>query len=476
MLFNTLDFWLFFALVYAVYLLLGTRAQNVWLLIASYFFYACWDWRFVFLLGLSTGIDWLLAQRIADEPSRAGAKRWVALSVVINLIFLGTFKYFNFFVGSAAALIEAMGFQASFPVLNVVLPVGISFYTFQSMSYIVDVYRKDIEPSPSLIEFALFVAFFPHMVAGPIMRASVLLPQMGRPRVVRATDVTEGFHLAMIGLFKKVVIADNLSPIADLVFARQLGYVPGALHLGALAFAFQIYADFSGYSDIARGVARMMGFTLMENFQEPYFSTSITEFWRRWHISLSTWLREYLYIPLGGNRGSTARTYRNLMLTMTLGGLWHGAAVTYVIWGAYQGVLLSIERALGVRGAREVDGSTAGAPSGIVHLLRMAVTFHLVCLGWIFFRADPSAPLMLMAARFLNPAGWLFMPAELAAPALLAIAPIVLLDFARRRLRDDLPLLALRPWPLRSLVYAGLIYAFVLVGRFDSHAFIYFQF
>jgi alginate O-acetyltransferase complex protein AlgI len=476
MLFNTLDFWLFFALVYAVYLLLGTRAQNIWLLGASYAFYACWDWRFVFLLGLSTAIDWLLARRIAAEPSRAGAKRWVAVSVTVNLVFLGTFKYFNFFVGSAAALIEAVGFHASLPVLNIVLPVGISFYTFQSMSYIVDVYRKDIEPSPSLIEFALFVAFFPHMVAGPIMRASALLPQMGRARIVRGIDVTEGFHLAMIGLFKKVVIADNLSPIADLVFARQLGYVPGALHLGALAFAFQIYADFSGYSDIARGVARMMGFTLMENFQEPYFSTSITEFWRRWHISLSTWLREYLYIPLGGNRGTALRTYRNLLLTMTLGGLWHGAAITYVIWGAYQGVLLSIERAFGVRGASEPVRNSTGLRAGVVQLLRVAVTFHFVCLGWIFFRADASAPLMLMTARFLNPAGWLSMPTAYVGPVLLTIAPIVLLDLARVWLQRDSPLLSLGPWPLRGLAYVVLVYTFVLAGRFDSHAFIYFQF
>ena len=472
MLFNTLDFWFFFAIVYGVYRLLGMRGQNAWLLGASYVFYAFWDYRFVALLAVSTGVDWWLARRIAGEPSRAGARKWVATSMGVNLLFLGTFKYFNFFVGSLAAALEALGFQPHLPVLAIVLPVGISFYTFQSMSYIVDVYRGEIEPTPSLVEFALFVAFFPHMVAGPIMKARVLLPQMGRPRVIGWHDVSEGFHLAMVGLFKKVVIADNLAPIADLVFSRELGFRPGVLHVGALAFAFQIYADFSGYSDIARGVARMMGFSLMENFNAPYFATSITEFWRRWHISLSSWLREYLYISLGGNRGTTAATYRNLMITMVLGGLWHGAAITYVVWGAYQGVLLAVERWL----RTALGGSLAArfrAPS--LAPLQMFMTFHLVCLGWIYFRATPDSPLGLMTRRFLNPAGWLAMPWRLLAPALLAIVPLLALDYARRRSGRDLALLGL-PWPARGVLYASLAYLFILLGRFDSHAFIYFQF
>jgi alginate O-acetyltransferase complex protein AlgI len=472
MLFNTLDFWLFFAIVYGVYRLLGTRGQNLWLLGASYVFYAFWDWRFVGLLAASTGVDWWLARRIASEPSRESARKWVGASVAVNLLFLGTFKYFNFFVGSLAAALEGLGLQPHLPVLEIVLPVGISFYTFQSMSYIVDVYRGDIEPNPSLVEFALFVAFFPHMVAGPIMKARDLLPQMGRPRVIGWRDVSEGFHLAMVGLFKKVVIADNLAPIADLVFSRQLGFLPGVLHVGALAFAFQIYADFSGYSDIARGVARMMGFTLMENFNAPYFATSITDFWRRWHISLSTWLREYLYIPLGGNRGSAAATYRNLMITMVLGGLWHGAAMTYVVWGAYQGALLAAERWF-----REVRRGRVAAFLGSPRLVpvRMFVTFHLVCLGWIYFRAAADSPLGTMTLRFLDPLGWLVMPWHLLGPALLAILPLVVLDAARHRSSVDLALLGL-PWPVRGVLYSGLACLFILLGRFDSHAFIYFQF
>jgi alginate O-acetyltransferase complex protein AlgI len=455
-----------------VYRLLGTRGQNLWLLGTSYVFYGFWDYRFVFLLALSTSVDWLLARRISREPSRAGAKKWVAASVTVNLCFLGVFKYFNFFVDSFGALLEAIGLNAHLPVLEVLLPVGISFYTFQSMSYIVDVYRGDVEPSPSFVEFALFVAFFPHMVAGPIMKAKVLLPQMGRPRVIAARDVTEGFHLAMVGLFKKVVIGDNLDHVADLVFSRELGFVAGALHVGALAFALEIYADFSGYSDIARGIARMMGFTLMENFETPYFATSITDFWRRWHISLSTWLREYLYIPLGGNRGTTLRTYRNLMITMVLGGLWHGAAAHYVVWGAYQGALLSVERwSRGVIGGGVIGGRFA-APLQIVKGL---ATFHFVCLGWIYFRAAPGASLGLMTLRFLNPMGWLAMPWAHLAPVLLAAAPLLVLDIARRWSGRDLPILAL-PWPARGALYATLAYVFILCGDFQSDAFIYFRF
>ena len=472
MLFNTLDFWLFFVIVYGVYRLLGTRAQNLWLLLASYVFYSFWDYRFVFLLVLSTSVDWLLARRISRESTRSGAKKWVAMSVTVNLLFLGAFKYFNFFVGSFGALLEALGLNPHLPVIEILLPVGISFYTFQSMSYIVDVYRGDVEPSPSFIDFALFVAFFPHMVAGPIMKAKVLLPQMERPRIVAANDVTEGFHLAMVGLFKKVVIGDNLDSVVELVFTRQLGFGAGALHLGALAFAFEIYADFSGYSDIARGIARMMGFTLMENFETPYFATSITDFWHRWHISLSTWLREYLYIPLGGNRGTTIETYRNLMITMVLGGLWHGAAAHYVWWGAYQGGLLALER--GIRGVRRTK-ARPGRATGAIRMIQGLATFHLVCLGWILFRATPGLPLGSMALRFVSPAGWLAMPWEHLWPVLLTIAPLLILDVARRGSGRDLAILAL-PWPVRGGLYATLAYVFILCGSFQSNAFIYFRF
>ncbi len=481
MLFNTLVFWLFFALVFTVYLALPRRGQNLWLLVASYVFYAFWDWRFLGLLLLSTGTDWGLANLIARAPTRLRARRFVVASVTLNLAFLGLFKYFDFFIDSAAFLLARLGAPPLDVALRIALPVGISFYTFQSISYIVDVYRGEIEPARDPVDFALFVAFFPHMVAGPIMPSKQLLPQMQLPRQVRWEDVQSGFHLALWGLFKKVVVADNLAPIANMVFARELGFRPGAMHLGALAFAFQIYCDFSGYTDIARGVARMMGFRLMDNFHHPYLATCITDFWRRWHLSLSTWLRDYLYVPLGGSRKGTRLTYRNLFLTMLLGGLWHGAAWKFVIWGAYQGVLLVLERAVG--GRRLVvdwwtagDGGVAARAAGrLAWLARVLVTFHFVCLGWIIFRCESVTPLPRMIAAFMDVTGWWHLPEPFGSRALAYIAPVLVVDLFQYFYRDELVLLRI-PIPLRALAYTLAAYAFILFGRFESNAFIYFQF
>jgi alginate O-acetyltransferase complex protein AlgI len=475
MLFNTLAFWVFFAVVFGLYLCLPRRAQNVWLLLASYFFYAFWDWRFVGLLLLSTSTDWGLANLVAREKTKEGARRWVVASVALNLTYLGFFKYFNFFVDSASALAQAVGFTGVDLALRVILPVGISFYTFQSISYIVDVYRGDIEPAKDPLDFALFVAFFPHMVAGPIMHSRDLLPQMQNRRTVRWEEVMSGFHLAMWGLFKKVVVADNLAVIANAVFARELGFRPGVMHLGALAFAFQIYCDFSGYTDIARGVARMMGFRLMDNFHHPYFATCITDFWRRWHLSLSSWLRDYLYVPLGGNRFGSFKTYRNLLLTMVLGGLWHGAAWKFVIWGAYQGLWLVIERAVGGRRLVTDFWSARGFAGRVLWAARVLVTFHFVCLGWIIFRCESVAPLPRMVGAFMDVTGWWNMPRPLAQHALWFIAPVLVVDLFQYFFRDEQILLRL-PVPLRALAYTAAAYAFILWGRFESNAFIYFQF
>jgi alginate O-acetyltransferase complex protein AlgI len=476
LLFNTVTFWLFFGTLFPAYLALRRRkAQNMLLLLGSYYFYACWDWRFLGLLLLSSTVDWNLANLISREATRDAAKRWVAASVTINLLFLGFFKYFNFFIDSANALLAQLGLAALSTHLDVVLPVGISFYTFQSISYIVDVYRGEVEPARDPIDFALFVAFFPHMVAGPIMHSRDLLPQMQTDRRPRWIEMQRGFHLAMWGLFKKVVVADNLASIAGDVFARKLGFLPGVVHLGVLAFAFQIYCDFSGYTDIARGLARMMGFRLMDNFHHPYFATCITDFWRRWHISLSTWLRDYLYIPLGGNRAGTLTTYRNLAITMVLGGLWHGAAWHFVWWGAYQGLLLIAERAIGGKGI-VVDVRTArGLASRSAAALRILVTFHFVGLGWILFRAEHMGALRRMSLAYLDPRGWLHMPHALAVTAAVLIAPVLLVDLGQFFGRDEHVILRL-PAPLRTLIYVLGIYAFILFGRFESNAFIYFQF
>jgi alginate O-acetyltransferase complex protein AlgI len=475
MLFNTLDFWLFFVVVLALYLVLPRRAQNLLLLLASYLFYACWDWRFVGLLLLSTSIDWTLGNAIARERTPKGAKRWVAMSVTVNLLFLGFFKYCNFFLASANALLTRLGAAPTDFRLDVVLPVGISFYTFQSISYIVDVYRKEVEPARDPVDFALFVAFFPHMVAGPIMHSSALLPQMQQPRHVRWAEVMTGFNLAMWGLFKKVVVADNLAAIAGPIFERRYGFHPGIVHLGALAFAFQIYCDFSGYTDIARGVARIMGFRLMDNFDHPYFATCITDFWRRWHISLSSWLRDYLYVPLGGNRRGRASTYRNLMLTMLLGGLWHGAAWKFVIWGGYQGGLLVLERALGgKRLVTDWDSCRTGVARAL-WALRVLVTFHLVCLGWLIFRCKHEGHLPLLASSFMDVTGWVRMPLRLSLPALGYIAPLLVMELFQFFTKKEQIVLE-APYLLRTAVYLAGIWAFVLFGRFDASAFIYFQF
>jgi alginate O-acetyltransferase complex protein AlgI len=475
MLFNTLDFWLFFAVVFGLYLGLPRRGQNVLLLVASYLFYACWDWRFVGLLILSTSIDWTLGNAIARERTSAGAKRWVVASVTVNLLFLGFFKYCNFFLSSANALLLRLGATPTDFRLDVVLPVGISFYTFQSISYIVDVYRKEVDPARDPLDFALFVAFFPHMVAGPIMPSKALLPQMQHERKVRWDAVMSGFNLAAWGLFKKVVVADNLALLAGAVFERKLGFHPGVIHVGALAFAFQIYCDFSGYTDISRGVARMMGFRLMDNFNHPYFATCITDFWRRWHISLSSWLRAYLYVPLGGSRGGAGRTYRNLMLTMVLGGLWHGAAWKFAIWGAYQGVLLVLERALG--GKRLIldwdNCRTWGSRS--FWAVRVLATFHFVCLGWVIFRCQDEGDLGVLVGRFVNPIGWSRMPLPQAARALAYIAPVLAMDLVQFFRKEEQVVLE-APLLLRAAVYLVGFWAFVAFGRFESSAFIYFQF
>ena len=475
MLFNTLEFWVFFAFVLTVYALLRRRAQNLFLLVASYFFYGCWNWRFLGLLLLSSTTDWFLSTAIGRSRGTARATRWVAVSVAINLVFLGCFKYFNFFIASANDLLVALNLDSLRLHLDVVLPVGISFYTFQSISYIVDVYRGEVEPARDPVEFALFVAFFPHMVAGPIMHSSALLPQMQQDRRMRWTDISSGFHLAMWGLFKKVVVADNLSAIASPIFHHEASFRPGPVQLGALAFAFQIYCDFSGYTDIARGVARIMGFTLMDNFKHPYFASSVTDFWRRWHISLSSWLRDYLYIPLGGNRYGVFHTYRNLFLTMLLGGLWHGADWTFVIWGAYQGGLLVVERLLGGRRVVASWFEARGFAEQAIWFVRVVVTFYFVCLGWILFRCEGSEHLPAMVASYLDVRGWLLMPPSPLRHVLLLLAPLLAVDAADFLTRREQSMLGLR-WPFRALIYFVALYLFLIFGKFESNAFIYFQF
>ena len=382
----------------AVYYVLSTRAQNAWLLVASYVFYGWWDWRFLGLILLSTVVDYFIGQRIAAADEESTKKRLLAVSITTNLGILGVFKYYGFFVQSFVGVLEAMGVQAHVTTLQIVLPVGISFYTFQTMSYSFDIYRGRIQPTRNFLNFALFVAYFPQLVAGPIERAHHLLPKLEAVRRIKWLDIAVGFELIVIGLFKKVAVADTLGPIVDARFADPSLSSGADLLITTYLFAFQIYGDFSGYSDIARGVSRFFGVDLMRNFNQPYLSQSITEFWRRWHISLSTWLRDYLYIPLGGNREGSFRTYQNLMTTMLLGGLWHGANWTFVVWGGLHGLYLAVHKVL-LRGHRpDIDNTPR---LGVAPLIRIIVTFNLVCLTWIFFRAADLATALEILGRIV---------------------------------------------------------------------------
>ncbi len=410
MTFHSLDFVAFFLIVTAVYWRLSHGAQNWFLLGASYLFYGWVEPWFCILLGGTTLVDWWVAlqmeARTAETASPAAVsaaaaaerkrrRTWLLVSLISNLSVLGFFKYYNFFVDSVAGALGALGLTVPLPVLNIVLPVGISFYTFQSLSYTIDVYRGRLAATRSLRDFALFVAFFPQLVAGPIERAEALLPRVQQVRVFNLVVARDALVLMAWGFFKKLVIADNVGIIANRVFAMK---DPGfeMLWAGVFAFGIQIYADFSAYTDIARGAARWLGFDLMKNFNHPYMATSPSDFWRRWHISLSSWFRDYLYIPLGGSRHGLPRTLANVMITFVISGLWHGAAWNFVMWGAFHGTLLVIERVWGavLHGARHAGRHRARAVPLWRAIPQWALMFVLVHIGWLMFREGDAAMLM----------------------------------------------------------------------------------
>lgn len=383
MVFNSLEYAVFFPLVFLLYWRLPRRGQNILLLLGSWFFYAMWDPRFVLLMWFSTAVDFFVGRYIESTDDEKKRKRAFLASLTANLGVLGFFKYFGFFVDSGAELIESLGLSANPPVLEILLPVGISFYTFHSISYTFDVYHREIRAAQDPIDFGAYVAFFPQLVAGPIGRAHIQLPQFEHKRPPLDADrVIGGLQLILLGLFRKVVIADSLAPFVNDSFtdADSAGWV--TLTVSVWAFALQIYGDFAGYTDVARGSARLLGIELPLNFRQPYLSRNITVFWRTWHISLSNWLRDYLYIPLGGNRGPGWTTYRNLMITMLLGGLWHGAAWTFVAWGALHGLYLCVHRAWPNKSPRTADDRFR-----LADVLPTIVTFQFVCFAWIFFRA-----------------------------------------------------------------------------------------
>ncbi|TYA71856.1 MBOAT family O-acyltransferase [Seonamhaeicola marinus] len=393
MVFNSLEFLIFLPIVFCLYWLVfkkNLRIQNVLLLLASYFFYGFWDWRFLSLIILSTLVDFYVAQKIFQNNRKISKKYWLWLSILINIGILGFFKYYNFFVNSWVEMFDAFGISIENTwTLRVILPVGISFYTFQTMSYSFDVYNKHIKPTKDIVAFATFVSFFPQLVAGPIERASNLLPQISTKRVFDYNQIVSGLKLILWGLFKKVAIADALAPIVDDIFTNYSNYSSSTLILGVIFFSFQIYGDFSGYSDIAIGTAKMFGIELSSNFKFPYFSRNITEFWNRWHISLSSWFKHYVYFPLGGSYGSQVKSIRNVLIVFLVSGLWHGANWTYVVWGAFHA--LAFVPVFVIKKNKKYKNLALGEGELIISLkeiLKVIFVFSLVTFSWIFFRSE----------------------------------------------------------------------------------------
>jgi alginate O-acetyltransferase complex protein AlgI len=388
--FISFKFLLFFVVVYVIYLIITRRWQNIWLLVASYLFYAAWDWRLLSLLAAITCLDYFCALKIHGFEETNKRRLFLLLSIVGDLTILGFFKYFNFFKENLEFLFNGFGFSVSPFTLNIILPIGISFYTFRSLSYTIDVYRKEMKPTNKFLDYALFVSFFPELIAGPIERARNLLPQILSARKITLANFYEGCFLIYWGVFQKVFIADNLGKIVDPVFASPPPYNGPTVLLASYAYTFQILSDFSGYSDMARGLGKCMGFDLMVNFNAPYFVTNPREFWRRWHISLSTWLRDYLYIPLGGSKKGNFATYRNLTITMLICGLWHGAAWTFIIWGIYHGILLILYGVLSPV-LRKADFAKGVYLQKAWFFLKVIFFFQLVSLGWLIFRSESIA-------------------------------------------------------------------------------------
>ena len=496
MVFNSLHFAAFFAVVFTVVSLLRNKVtgRNAFLLVCGYYFYGMWDWRFLGMLWFTTLFDYFCGRMLGDATRDAAGKAvrsskdraFLIASLVINLGVLSFFKYFNFFIDSLGVFLERFGLHEHLPVLRVIAPLGVSFYTFQSISYVVDVYRGLIKSERNLLTYATFVAFFPPLVAGPIERASHLLPQLQRPSNQTWERICQGTYLIGWGLFKKVVIADNIADVSAEVFKKFLPEAMsfdgnGALGagitawIGMYAFAIQIYCDFSGYTDIARGVARCMGFELALNFDLPYFSVNPGEFWRKWHISLSSWLRDYLYIPLGGNRKGNIRTYVNLMLTMLLGGLWHGAAWTFVVWGAYQGMLLCVHRAIQPTLEKAIPADSKFGASFAWRAMRVVFMFHLICIGWLFFRAETMKQAWVMLKAALTSPKWISLDPKLNLTLLVCFTILLVVQLAQAWKKDALIGFRL-PIPLRAVAYAAILLGIVIFGDANGSQFIYFQF
>lgn len=475
MIFNSIDFALFLPIVFAIYWSIGgkrIKLQNLFLLLASYFFYGWWDWKFIALIFASSSIDYILADHMSK---REGMKRKFLLfiSLFSNLGVLFFFKYFNFFLDSFYESFQFFGYNFSHYSLHIILPVGISFYTFQTLSYTIDVYRKQLKPSDDPISFFAFVSFFPQLVAGPIERATNLLPQFNQKRKLNYESFINGSQDILWGLFKKVVIADRLAIVVNEIYNHPNEYHGLTFVLATILFAFQIYCDFSGYSKIAIGTAKFFGFQLMENFKTPYFASTLGDFWRRWHISLSTWFKDYLYIPLGGNR---RKTFRNLLITFILSGLWHGANWTFIYWGAIHGVFLILEHQF----------KQPKKSNRVIHFISWLNTFIIVCFGWIFFRAnslDDSYTIINSIIDFknysLDQIGLYIVPVSKNAVysmdiflSYFLVGALIICEFLFPRKFEFNKL----NYSMKLFAYTAAVVLIYLLGVFDNNEFIYFQF
>lgn len=482
MLFNSFEFVIFFVIVFFIYYKTYDRLrfQNALLLVASYIFYGWWDWRFLSLIIISSISDFFIGRAIHHNNNKKHRKQLLILSLLINLGILGFFKYYNFFVQSFTDFLAFFGFESNPVFLNIVLPVGISFYTFQTMSYTIDIYRGKMKSTDNLLEFMTFVSFFPQLVAGPIERASHLLPQFGKKRSFDIFEFKEGTKQAFWGLFKKIVIADNCAFYANQIFENSDSYPGSVLVIGVVLFAFQIYGDFSGYSDIAIGIARMMGIDLMQNFKSPYLAENIQDFWRRWHISLSTWFRDYVYIPLGGSKvDSSLRRSMNIIITFTVSGFWHGANWTFIIWGFLHSIFYFIQIGYSKRTA-----SIKLLPSKLVQVFNILITFIAVTFAWIFFRAESFGHAMdyisgIASNSILeNPIGHLKLMGSSVKPFVIIISLLYMsvFEFNNRDAKYSFQVGHFKA-PVRTIIYLSLALLIIFFRATDGTIdFIYFQF
>lgn len=472
MLFNSFEFILFFLVVFIAYWSLGgkTKYQNLLLLVSSYVFYAWWDWRFLSLIILSSFIDFTVGTKIFNSNSPKTRKAWLIVSLISNLGILSIFKYYNFFVESFAEFVGLFGWQPNDLTLSIILPVGISFYTFQTLSYTIDIYRKTFKPTKNVLSFFTYIAFFPQLVAGPIERAANLLPQIENKREFNKLWFNAGLIQIAVGFFRKIVIADTLGAYVDSVYANIEVHNASSILLATLLYAFQIYFDFSGYSDIAIGTAKLLGFRFRQNFNLPYFSKSLTEFWRKWHMSLSYWLRDYLYISLGGNRRGIKITYRNLMLTMLLGGLWHGSSWNFIIWGGIHGAVLSIEKFMNQK--EFLSSFRKGNVLGVI------ITFGITLIAWIFFRTQTlDESIFAVKKIFSTDYGIPFIgDINVLAKCLFVLGIGILFDSFLFKSKSHLEEFGSTFSPIKISVFASVVLMLIILFYSSANNFIYFQF